>query len=96
MPPTLANGKICYSEMPATDVSRSSDFYRLVFGWNVRKRGDRSTSFDDATGEVRSVWVLGRGPGASPGLLFHIMVDSVAPTSTQSWPAGARLCSQPA
>ena len=28
MPPKLANGKICYIEMPATDISRSADFYR--------------------------------------------------------------------
>ncbi len=28
MPPTLANGKICYIEMPATDIARSSDFYK--------------------------------------------------------------------
>jgi predicted enzyme related to lactoylglutathione lyase len=42
MPPTLANGKICYLEMPATDIAASADFYRQVFGWNVRKRGDGS------------------------------------------------------
>ena len=28
MPPTLANGKICYLEMPATDIVRSADFYK--------------------------------------------------------------------
>ena len=26
MPPTLANGKICYIEMPTTDIARSADF----------------------------------------------------------------------
>ncbi len=46
MPPTVANGKICYIEMPATDVARSSNFYKLVFGWNIRKRGDGSIAFD--------------------------------------------------
>ena len=40
MPPTLANGKICYLEMPATDVARSADFYKKSFGWNIRQRGD--------------------------------------------------------
>jgi uncharacterized protein len=80
MPPTLTNGKICYIEMPATDIARSSDFYKRVFGWNIRKRGDGSTSFDDTTGEVSGTWVLGRPPGAMPGLLFYIMVDSVAAT----------------
>jgi len=80
MPPTLANGKICYLEMPATDVARSAEFYRQVFGWNVRKRGDGSTAFDDATGEVSGAWVLGRPPATKPGLLFYVMVDSVAKT----------------
>ena len=80
MPPTLANGKICYIEMPATDVARSSDFYKRVFGWNIRTRGDGSTSFDDTTGQVSGTWVLGRPPGAKPGFLFYVMVDSVAAT----------------
>ncbi len=28
MPPTIANGKICYIEMPATDIARSAEFYK--------------------------------------------------------------------
>jgi predicted enzyme related to lactoylglutathione lyase len=68
--------------MPATDIARSSEFYKLVFGWNIRKRGDASLSFDDTTGEVSGTWVLGRPPTTSPGLLFYIMVDSVAETLT--------------
>jgi predicted enzyme related to lactoylglutathione lyase len=78
MPATRANGKICYIEMPATDIARSANFYKQVFGWNIRKRGDGSSAFDDTTGEVSGTWVLGRPPAAKPGLLFYIMVDSVA------------------
>jgi predicted enzyme related to lactoylglutathione lyase len=80
MTPTFANGKICYVEMPATDIARSSDFYKRVFGWNIRKRGDGSTSFDDTTGQVSGTWVLGRPSSAKPGLLLYVMVDSVAAT----------------
>jgi predicted enzyme related to lactoylglutathione lyase len=80
MPPTLANGKICYIEMPATDIARSADFYKRIFGWNIRKRGDGSTSFDDALGEVSGTWVIGRPPAARPGLLIYVIVDSVAAT----------------
>jgi predicted enzyme related to lactoylglutathione lyase len=80
MPPTFANGKICYLEMPATDIARSADFYNQVFGWTIRKRGNGSTAFDDAVGEVSGSWVLGRPPAANPGLLVYIMVDSVAAT----------------
>ena len=80
MQPTFANGKICYIEMPATDIGRSADFYKKVFGWNVRKRGDGSTAFDDTVGQVSGTWIIGRPPSATPGLLFYIMVNSVADT----------------
>jgi predicted enzyme related to lactoylglutathione lyase len=80
MPPTLANGKICYVELPALDIGRSAAFYAKVFGWQIRKRGDGNTAFDDSVGEVSGSWVLGRKAWAEPGLLFYIMVDSVAAT----------------
>jgi predicted enzyme related to lactoylglutathione lyase len=80
MPPTLANGKICYIEMPTTDIACSADFYKRVFGWNVRTRGDGSTAFDDTTGQVSGSWVLKRPPSTTPGLLIYIMVDSVDAT----------------
>ncbi|MDQ6825356.1 MAG: VOC family protein [Candidatus Eremiobacteraeota bacterium] len=78
MRPTLATGKICYIELPAVDIARSSDFYERVFNWNIRKRGDGNTAFDDTVGEVSGTWVLGRSPAAEPGLLVYIMVDNVA------------------
>jgi predicted enzyme related to lactoylglutathione lyase len=78
MPPALANGKICYIEMPAIDIARSADFYQRVFGWNIRRRGDGSVAFDDTVGQVSGTWVVGRPPSTTPGLLLYIMVDSVA------------------
>ena len=80
MSPTSASGKICYIELPATDVKRSSEFYAKVFGWSTRKRGDGHLAFDDTTGEVSGSWVLGRPPASKPGLLFYIMCDSVEAT----------------
>jgi predicted enzyme related to lactoylglutathione lyase len=80
MPPTLANGKICYVELPATDVARSAEFYKRVFGWNIRTRADGSTAFDDGVGEVSGTWVRGRSPASQPGLLIYIMVDNAART----------------
>jgi uncharacterized protein len=80
MPPTRANGKICYVEIPAIDIRRSSSFYEQVFGWAIRRRGDGSTAFDDTVGEVSGSWVVGRPPSSQPGVLFYIMVDSVAAT----------------
>jgi uncharacterized protein len=80
MAATYGNGKICYIEIPTTDIARSADFYKRVFGWDIRKRGDGSTAFDDTTGEVSGSWVLGRAPAGAPGLFVYIMVDSVAAT----------------
>jgi predicted enzyme related to lactoylglutathione lyase len=80
MPPTLGNGKICYIEIPATDVALSADFYSKVFGWNIRQRGDGATAFDDAVGQVSGAWVTGRPPAAQPGFMIYIWVDSVAET----------------
>ena len=81
MPPTIGNGKICYLEVPATDIARSSAFYEKVFGWKLRTRGDGAVAFDDGVGEVSGSFVKGR-PSSSgqPGLLIYVMVDSAAAT----------------
>lgn len=72
------DGKVCYLELPATDIERSSSFYADVFGWKIRQRGDGSTAFDDATGEVSGAWITGRPPATEAGLLVYIMVDDCA------------------
>ena len=74
------NGKICYIEIPATDIPRSARFYEAVFGWKSRQRGDGRTAFDDTTGQVSGAWVTGRPPAALPGLVIYVMCDSVAAT----------------
>jgi predicted enzyme related to lactoylglutathione lyase len=80
--PTLGNGKVCYIEIPAADVTRSATFYHSVFGWNIRKRGDGHLAFDDGVGQVSGTWVLGRKAMAKPGLLIYIMVDDLPATVT--------------
>jgi predicted enzyme related to lactoylglutathione lyase len=77
MPPTYGNGKICYIEIPATDVRRSADFYHAVFGWPLRTRGDGAIAFDDGVGQVSGTWVKGRPSSDKPGLLVYIMVDNI-------------------
>lgn len=78
--PTYGNGKICYIEIPALDIDRSSEFYTGTFGWSVRRRGDGSLAFDDGVGQVSGTWILNRPAMTSPGLLIYIMVDSVEST----------------
>ena len=77
--------------MPATDIARSSEFYQKVFGWNVRKRGDGRTAFDDAVGEVSGSWITGRAPAGAPGLLVYIMVDDAAATVDAIVAAGGTI-----
>src|SRR5579862_5402161 len=74
------NGKICYVEFPAKDIAVSSEFYRKVFGWSLRTRGDGAVAFDDGVGQVSGTWVLGRPPAGAPGSMLYIMVDDAAKT----------------
>jgi uncharacterized protein len=80
MPPTFANGKICYVEIPAKDIAVSSEFYHKIFGWELRKRGDGAIAFDDGVGQVSGMWVLNRPPATTPGLMLYIMVNDAAAT----------------
>ena len=89
--PTLGNGKICYVEIPAIDIETSVAFYREVFGWNIRTRGDGSMAFDDGVGQVSGAWRLGRNPMTEVGLLIYIMVDSVADTIEKIATSGGRI-----
>jgi uncharacterized protein len=91
MPPTYGNGKICYIEIPATDIARSSEFYRRAFGWSIRKRGDGTIAFDDGVGEVSGSWVLGRQPADRPGLMVYIMVDDAAAACERVVAAGGEI-----
>src|ERR1700689_2492920 len=75
MTPTLGNGKICSLEIPATDVNRSAEFYRQVFGWQTRRRGDGHLAFDDTVGQVSGSWGTGRPPSGEGGLVVYVVVD---------------------
>jgi predicted enzyme related to lactoylglutathione lyase len=91
MPHKSANGKICYIEMPATDIARSAEFYKAVFGWNMRTRGDGATAFDDTVGEVSGAFRTDRQASTTPGLLIYIMVDSVKQTLEKVKQAGGMI-----
>jgi uncharacterized protein len=91
MSPTESNGKICYLELPAKDVERSATFYRSLFGWQTRTRGDGALAFDDSVGQVSGSWVLGRSPAVEPGLMLYIMVDDIEATVTAVAAAGGQV-----
>src|SRR5262249_11010475 len=95
MPPTPNPGKICYVQIPASDVARSVEFYEAVFSWNIRRRGDGEVAFDDTVDEVSGSWGTGRRPSAEPGLLIYVMVESVERTLERIVAAGGEVVTPP-
>jgi predicted enzyme related to lactoylglutathione lyase len=89
--PTYANGKICYIDIPAVDITESAEFYQKTFGWRIRTRGDGSVAFDDGAGEVSGTWSIGRFPMSEAGFIIYIMVDSVAETAEAVLANGGRI-----
>jgi len=85
--PTVKNGKICYLEIPATDVFLSASFYKKVFGWHIRERNDGKLAFDDTINEVSGTWVTGRSPSTE----VYVMVDSVVSTVKTIITSGGKL-----
>jgi predicted enzyme related to lactoylglutathione lyase len=77
--PTFGNGKICYLEMPSNDIAKSASFYSHVFNWNIRTRGDGSTSFDDGVFQVSGVWTLDKTP-VDGGIIIYIMIADMDTT----------------
>lgn len=88
-----SHGWICYLEIPADDVTRSSEFYRDSFGWSLRQHGDGTTAFDDGSeGRVVSgMWVTDRPPMTEPGIVISIMVDDVLATSERVEQSGGTI-----
>jgi predicted enzyme related to lactoylglutathione lyase len=89
--PTTGNGKICYLEIPAVDVIISANFYKKVFGWQIRERSNGMIAFDDAVGEVSGTWVIGRAPTTEVGLLIYIMVNNVSSISRSIVTHGGKI-----
>jgi predicted enzyme related to lactoylglutathione lyase len=75
--PTVGNGKICYLEIPALDIGKSSQFYQAVFDWHIRRSVEGRVAFDDGVGEVSGTWVTGRPPSTTAGIVISIMVDDI-------------------
>jgi predicted enzyme related to lactoylglutathione lyase len=89
--PVYRTGKICYLEIPATDIAQSAEFYHRVFGWQIRQHNDGATAFDDTVGGVSGMWVLGRPPASEPGLIVSIMVANAARASEAVVAAGGDI-----
>jgi uncharacterized protein len=85
-----AEGRICYLELPSDDPERSAAFYRAVFGWTTRERGDGALAFDGA-GTVGGVWVTGVPPESDPRAIVYVMVADAQRTLRAVEEAGGRV-----
>ncbi len=85
------HGKICYIELPATDLARSVAFYQQIFGWRIRTRDDGSRSFDDPTGGVSGTFDPNRKAVTDPGFIVSIMVDDIRATIKQIEACGCEI-----
>ena len=85
------HGKVVYLEIPADDVEASAAFYRAVFGWETRTRGDGALAFDDATGGVSGAWRTDRPPRSEAGLLVYVAVDDVHASADHVKAAGGTI-----
>ncbi len=68
--------RFCYLEIPATDPRKSAEFYKQVFGWNIRRGDSERPSFDDPSG-VSGAFVTYLKPGQEPGILPSIWVKDI-------------------
>ena len=84
------HGKICYLEIPATDIAVSSRFYSDVFGWTLREH-DGHVSFDDSNGYVSGMWVEGRPPMSEAGIVISVMVDDAAASAQRVLDCGGSI-----
>jgi predicted enzyme related to lactoylglutathione lyase len=73
----FGHGKICYLEIPSSNIARSAAFFETIFNWKIRTGNDGSVAFDDGVNGVSGVWLLGRKPSTS-GIMISIMVDDAA------------------
>lgn len=89
--PIQGHGKIVYLELPSRDVEESATFYRTVFGWNVRERGDGAKAFDDGVGQVSGVWVTHLQPAEEPGYRLYISADDAVTCASEIEAAGGSI-----
>lgn len=88
-------GKLYYIEIPAVDIHASAEFYRSVFGWTVRQRGDGATAFDDGAGAVSGAWTTDRSPADDPGFRLYISVENAEESARRIEAAGGIIVTPP-
>src|SRR5919108_6300389 len=86
---SMPHGKICYLEIPAKTGEASAEFYRNIFNWKIRRRGDGEIAFDDPGG-VSGTWVKESDRTPDEQTRTYIMVDGIADTLQEIQARGGR------
>jgi uncharacterized protein len=87
-------GGVSYLRIPARDVRQSAEFYRAVFGWQLR--GDpQAPSFSDGTGHVIGHWHTDLRAVGEAGVLPYIYVDHLDDVLRSATERGAEVVRPP-
>lgn len=87
-------GGISYLGLPALDAAKSAEFYRAVFGWEVRGTPDR-LSFSDGTGHVIGHWRTDLPAAGEAGIRPYIYVTRLDEVLAEAVEQGAEVVSAP-
>jgi uncharacterized protein len=87
-------GGISYLGMPARDAARSAEFYRAVFGWEIRGTPDR-LSFSDGTGHVIGQWRTDLPATGETGIRPYIYVTRLDDVLRKAAEQGAEVVTPP-
>ncbi len=87
-------GGISYLAMPARDAAQSAQFYRTVFGWEIRGTPDR-LSFSDGTGHVIGHWRTDLSPTGEAGIRPYIYVTQLDDVLRKAAGQGAEVITPP-
>ena len=86
--------RLCYLEIPATDPRKSAEFYKEVFGWNIRRGDSDRPSFDDPS-SVSGAFVTYLKPAQPPGILPSIWVKDIEAYATKIAAHGGEIVERP-
>jgi predicted enzyme related to lactoylglutathione lyase len=87
-------GGISYVRIPADDPARVAEFYRAVFGWNVRD--DRAEpSFEDGTGHVIGHFVSDQAVAGEAGVRPYVYVEHLDETLDRVAANGGEVVTAP-
>jgi uncharacterized protein len=87
-------GGVSYLAIPARDVGRSAEFYRAVFGWELRGDPDEP-SFSDGTGHVIGHWRTDLTPTGEAGVRPYVYVTDLAAALDRARAQGAEILAEP-